>query len=39
MQLIVKGKKWKFNIKKIINDMLLKIVTKSEDVIRNFIVF
>lgn len=32
MQLIIKRKKWNFNIKNIMNNMSLKIVTKSEDV-------
>lgn len=39
MRLIVKEKKWKINVQNIINNILLKIVTKSEDVIRDFIVF
>ena len=38
-RLTVKEKKWKINVQNIINNILLKIVTKSEDVIRDFIVF
>lgn len=39
MRLTVKEKKWKINMQNIINNILLKIVTKSEDGIRDFIVF
>lgn len=39
MWLIVKGKKWKINVQNIINNVLLKIVTKTEDIIRDFMVF